>query len=93
MAAGSPFFATLPLDRHGLHWIHSPAALAHPFDDGTVVLLRRDIDSTVRSLGEDRTRWRDLFQPFAEDWSAFAEEILVPLSICRVIHFCLHASG
>ena len=85
MAAGSPFFATLPLDRYGLHWIHSPAALAHPFDDGTVVLLRRDIDSTVRSLGEDRKRWRDLFQPFAEDWSAFAEEILGP-----VIHLPRH---
>src|SRR4028119_1552630 len=26
----SPFFATLPLEEHGLEWIHPPAPLAHP---------------------------------------------------------------
>src|SRR5206468_2950851 len=35
MAAGSPFFSTLPLRDYGLYWIHSPAPLAHPLDDGT----------------------------------------------------------
>lgn len=82
MGAGSPFFATLPLAEHGLHWIESPGALAHPFDDGNVVLLRRDFDLTVRSLGEDRDRWQYLFQPFAENWAAFAQDILGP-----VVHF------
>lgn len=79
MAAGSPFFATLPLEQHGLQWIHSPAALAHPFDDGTAVLLRREIEPTLNYLREDRTRWRDLFQPLAEQWPALAEEILGPV--------------
>jgi phytoene dehydrogenase-like protein len=79
MAAGSPFFATLPLEKHGLHWIHSPAALAHPFDDGMVVLLERDVQATARYLGQDGQRWRDLFQPFAENWPAFAQEILGPI--------------
>jgi phytoene dehydrogenase-like protein len=85
MAAGSPFFTTLPLEQHGLHWIHSSAALAHPLDDGAVVMLERDINEAIRNLGEDRQRWRDLFQPFAENWSAFAEEILGP-----VIHLPRH---
>src|SRR5580700_9178043 len=31
LAAGSPFFSTLPLADHGLEWIHSPSTLAHPF--------------------------------------------------------------
>jgi len=79
MAAGSPFFATLPLEQHGLHWIHSSAALAHPFDDGTAVLLRREIETTLNYLREDRVRWRDLFQPFAEQWPALAGEILGPV--------------
>src|SRR5690242_5610845 len=79
MAAGSPFFKTLPLEQHGLHWIHPPAALAHPFDDGTAVLIRRDIEPTLNHLREDRVRWRDLFQPYAEQWSALAEEILGPV--------------
>src|SRR5271170_2392966 len=38
MAAGSPFFSTLPLESHGLRWIHGPATLAHPLDDGTAVM-------------------------------------------------------
>lgn len=79
MGAGSPFFATLPMEQHGLHWIHSPADVAHPLDDGTVVLLRRDFADTGRSLGEDRDRWRDLFQRYAENWSAFAEDVLGPV--------------
>ena len=29
MAAGSPFFATLALEQHGLQWIHGAAPLAH----------------------------------------------------------------
>lgn len=85
LAVGSPFFRTLPLERHGLQWIYSPAAVAHPLEGGTAVLLYRDFDSTVRSLGEDRQRWRDLFQPFAENWDAFANEILGP-----VIHLPSH---
>lgn len=78
-AAGSPFFKTLPLERYGLRWIHSPAALAHPFDDGNAVVLYRDIDTTIRSLGEDRQRWSDLFKPLAENWDAFAQEVLGPV--------------
>ena len=79
MAAGSPFFATLPLEKHGLNWIHSPAAVAHPLDGGNVVILRRDLDATIANLFEDRQRWRDLFDPFAKNWSAFADEILGPV--------------
>src|SRR3979490_2533399 len=43
LAAGSPFFNSLPLQKYGLEWIHSPAPLAHPFDDGTAVTLERDL--------------------------------------------------
>src|SRR5881227_2332750 len=44
LAAGSPFFSTLPLQQHGVEWIRSPAALAHPFDDGTAVTLETNLD-------------------------------------------------
>src|ERR1700688_2577390 len=46
LGAGSPLFSSLPLKDHGLEWIHSPAALAHPLDDGTAVMLERDLDQT-----------------------------------------------
>ena len=80
LGAGSPFFSSLPLRDHGLEWIHSPAALAHPLDDGTAVLLERDLDRTVQALGEDGTAWNNLTRPFVENWAAFAPEVLAPVS-------------
>jgi phytoene dehydrogenase-like protein len=78
MAAGAPFFQSLQLEKYGLEWIHSPSALAHPLDDGTAVLLDRDIEKTAAGLGRDGTAWRKLMQPFARRWSELADEILGP---------------
>src|SRR5271155_3847988 len=81
LGAGSPFFSSLPLSDHGLEWIHSPAALAHPFDDGTAVMLERDLDATKDSLGIDGPAWARLMRPFVERWAEFAPEILRPVSL------------
>jgi phytoene dehydrogenase-like protein len=78
MAAGSPFFASLPLADHGLEWIHSPAALAHPFDDGTAVLLDRDLKQTELALAEDGKAWRALMEPLATRWTDLTADILRP---------------
>lgn len=80
LGAGSPFFSSLPLANHGLQWIHSPAALAHPLDDGTAVMLERDLDKTKDTLGIDGTAWDKLMRPFVERWTEFAPEILRPVS-------------
>jgi len=79
MAAGSPFFSTLPLESHGLRWIHGPATLAHPLDDGTAVMLERDLTAAEAAFGQDGKAWRRVVEPFAENWPAFAEEILGPV--------------
>jgi len=81
LAAGSPFFSSLPLQSHGLQWIHSPAPLAHPFDDGTAVILERNLDDAQSALGPDGKRWRHLMQPFVQHWPALSKEILRPLSL------------
>ena len=60
LAVSSPFFRTLPLAEHGLEWVHSPACLAHPFDDGGVALLDRSMDETGATLGADARAWRRL---------------------------------
>jgi phytoene dehydrogenase-like protein len=80
LGAGSPFFSSLPLINHGLEWIHSPACLAHPLDDGTAVMLERDLDKTRASLGIDGPAWDQLMRPFAEHWAEFAPEVLRPVS-------------
>jgi phytoene dehydrogenase-like protein len=81
LAAGSPFFQSLQLEKEGLEWIHSPSALAHPLDDGTAVLLDRDIGQTTSRLGRDGNAWRRLMQPFAKRWGAFSKEILSPVHL------------
>jgi phytoene dehydrogenase-like protein len=79
LGAGSPFFSSLPLMDHGLDWIHSPGALAHPLDDGTAVMLEGGMGENRDSLGMDGPAWDQLMRPFAERWGEFAPEILRPL--------------
>ena len=77
-AAGSPFFNSLPLAEHGLEWIHGESPLAHPLDDGTAVVLERDLGETERALGADGKEWRRLLEPAVVNWKDFAEDTLGP---------------
>lgn len=79
LAAGSPFFSQLPLSDHGLEWIHSPAVVAHPLDDGTAVVLERDLDLAKSSLGNDGVAWSDLVRPFVKHWDELIAEAMHPL--------------
>ena len=81
LAAGSPFFQSIELERDGLEWIHSPSALAHPLDDGSAVLLDRDVEQTAARLGRDGNAWRRLMRPFAKRWGDFSKEILSPVHL------------
>jgi phytoene dehydrogenase-like protein len=90
-AAGSPFFNSLPLAEHGLEWIHGDAPLAHPLDDGTAVVLERDLVETERTLGADGKTWRRLLEPAVAHWSEFAEDALGP--VVRIPHHPLRMAG
>jgi len=78
LAAGSPFFSSLPLQQYGLEWIHSPAPLAHPLDDGTAVVLERDLRQAEVALGRDGGSWRRLLDPMVEHWRDFISDVLAP---------------
>ena len=59
MGVASPLFRSLPLEEFGLRWIEPPAALAHPLDDGTAVMLEHDLEATAAQFGEhDARAWR-----------------------------------
>ena len=83
LGLGSPFFETLPLGDHGLEWIHPPAPVAHPMDDGTAVLIERSVDETAAGLGPDGRAYRSLMGPLAADWIGLATDLLGPLAIPR----------
>lgn len=80
MAAGSPFFSTLPLGDCGLQWVHGVAPLAHPLDDGTAVTLEHSLKDQELVLGEDGTAWREMVEPLALRWTDFAADALAPVT-------------
>ena len=47
LAALSPFFRTLPLERYGLTWIQPEIPLAHPLADQTAAVLHRSLAETA----------------------------------------------
>src|SRR5262245_43049317 len=53
LGVASPFFRGLDLTANGVEWIHPPAPLAHPLDDGPAAVLERSVGATAVALGED----------------------------------------
>jgi phytoene dehydrogenase-like protein len=79
LAAGSPFFKTLPLERLGLEWIEPEIPLAHPLDNGSAACLYRDIDVTAEQLFDDSGAYRRLMKPLARNWENLSIEFLQPM--------------
>ncbi len=79
LGIASPFFQSLPLEKHGLEWIQPPAPVAHPLDDGPPVMLQRSLDATAAGLGKDEKSWRGLFQGSQRAWPQLKNDLLGPL--------------
>jgi phytoene dehydrogenase-like protein len=78
LGVGSPFFSSLPLEEHGLHWVHPEAPVVHVLDGGRAVCLERSMDLTAHRLGPDGPRYRRLVEPFVRSWPAFVDYVLGP---------------
>lgn len=77
LAIGSPAFRGMPLDRHGLQWLHPEIDLAHPFPDGTAATLTRSVGESAMSLGAaDAGAYRRLMAPFVGRWDTLAADFL-----------------
>lgn len=83
MAADSPFFSTLPLDKHGLEYILPDLAAAHPLDGGRAAVLGGSVEDTAQLLGDDAPAYRRLIGPLVGDWPAIAPDVLGPLHFPR----------
>jgi len=79
LAAGSPFFNTLPLEQHGLEYVYPEVAAAHPFDDGTAVALSGSVEETAVTLGIDRQTYISLLKPLVKSWPGMVNDVLGPL--------------
>ena len=78
MAVGSPFFRSLPLERHGLEWIYPPAPLAHPFDDGGAAMLERRCGGDGEDARSGRGGLCRLIEPLVERWQELFADLLAP---------------
>lgn len=78
LAASSPLFAQLALERHGVEWIQPPAPLAHPLDDGTAIVIDRDLSRTAAALGPDGGAWNATIGAVARDWRKLRSALTGP---------------
>lgn len=76
LGIGSPYFKTLPLEKYGLEWIQPSAPLAHVWDDGTAVIIERNVKQTALNLGRDGAMWARIFSPLTSRWDSLAPMIL-----------------
>jgi len=75
LGLGSPALRALPLEEHGLRWIHPDAPLAHPLDDGRVAILERSVNATARGLGADADKYRKLLTPLVDHGAALIDSM------------------
>lgn len=50
-----------------------------PLDDGTAVMLERDMNEAESRLGRDGKASRNLMEPFADRWTGLSSEVLGPV--------------
>jgi phytoene dehydrogenase-like protein len=77
LAAASPTIQSFGLDRFGLRWVHAPAVLANPIDEGRHwAVLHRDRDVTASLMDElhpgDGQAWLDL----VGEWEQIGDQII-----------------
>ncbi len=77
MAMGSPFFEELELTKHGVEFVHSPYALAHPLGNKAAV-LERGVEATAARLGPDQKAWLSVFKPLARDFDVLKRFMYYP---------------
>ena len=83
LGVGSPFFSSLPLEEHGLQWVHPEIPVAHPMDDGTAAVLERSVDATAYGLDRDTEAYHGLMGPLVADWQRLGPQLLGPLRLPR----------
>ncbi len=76
LAAASQAIKDFELERHGLRWVHAPAVVGHPRQDGSWALLHRDREVTARLMDEqhpgDGAAWIDL----CEEWDRIGDALV-----------------
>ncbi len=80
MTVASPAMRELDLEAEGVRWITPPTVMAHPFEDGSAIALRRGVDETAASLGgASGAGWRRAMDELLPHADTLVQSILAPL--------------
>jgi phytoene dehydrogenase-like protein len=79
LGVASPLFTRLPLQRHGLEWVHPEIPLAHPLEDRPAALLEPSLTATAQSLGRDGRAWQALHAGAVAQWEKLIPGVLGPI--------------
>ena len=63
-----PSSTSLPLAQHGLEWVHGEAPVAHPLDDGTAVVLERDLSRWEANSAQMPDHGGGSLNQFVDHW-------------------------
>ncbi len=76
LAAASPTLQALHLENYGLRWVHAPAVLGHPQQDGSWAMLHRDRQITAALMDEqypgDGATWIEM----CEEWDRIGDQLV-----------------
>ncbi|GMA17446.1 NAD(P)/FAD-dependent oxidoreductase [Deinococcus metallilatus] len=75
----SPAFRAWPLHAFGLTWVQPDAPFGHVLEDGTGVVVERDLRTAAQNFGEDAEAWLALFGLLVDDWRGLLDDVLKPL--------------
>jgi phytoene dehydrogenase-like protein len=82
LAVSSAAFKKFPLEKYGLEFMQSAFAVAHPFDDGTAVLLETSIEKTAQQF-QDAKAYEQLMKSLLKNWQSIRSAFLGPLHISK----------
>jgi phytoene dehydrogenase-like protein len=81
LGLASKAMRALPLEEHGVEWLHAELPLAQPLDGGRAALLHRSVDETAEGLGPDGAAYRRLLGPLVASGFDLTESLLSPFQL------------
>jgi phytoene dehydrogenase-like protein len=80
LAAASPFFSSLPLEKFGVRFVHADFPLVNPLAFGEAAVLERSVEATAARLGSDEGAYLRLMKPLVDGFHDLKGLIFNPLT-------------
>lgn len=77
----SPVFKPLELQRYGLEYLRPEYAVAHPFYNGSAVVVESSLETTAAQLGKDADNYKRIFSPLVNEWPSLRSAFVAPLHL------------